>query len=64
LTDEYETVQPGDDRLFTDYLSELRDYEAIRGDTTTRERYRMLKRGLNEDLKRSICFVFTARRRG
>jgi hypothetical protein len=46
LTDENETVQQGDDRLVTDYLTELRDYEVMLGDTTTREKYRILKRRL------------------
>lgn len=43
LNDEYESVQQGDDRLFTNYLTELRDYEATLGDTSTREKYRILK---------------------
>src|SRR5271170_6847715 len=45
LNDEYESVQQGDERLFTDYLTELRDYEAMLGDTSVREKYRILKRG-------------------
>jgi hypothetical protein len=34
LSDEYESVQQGDERLFTDYLTKLRDYEAMLEDTS------------------------------
>lgn len=54
LNDEYESVQQGDERLFSDYLTELRDYEAMLEDTSIREKYRILKKGLNDDLRRSM----------
>src|ERR1700685_2529294 len=54
LADEYEAVKQGDDRLFTDYLTELRDYEDMLADVTLRDRYRVLKKGLNDDLRRSM----------
>jgi hypothetical protein len=57
MNDEYESVQQGDDRLFTDYLTELRDYKAMLGDTSTREKYRILKRGLHNDLKKSMIVL-------
>jgi hypothetical protein len=40
--------------LFTDYLTELRDYEDMLGDVAPRDKYRVLKRGINEDLKKNM----------
>jgi len=53
LADEYEAVKQGD-RVFGDYLTELGDYEAMLGDVSTRNKYRALKRGLNEDLAKAM----------
>ena len=53
LFDEYEAVKQGD-RLFSDYLTELRDYEAMLGDVGTRDKYRALKRGLGEYLANAM----------
>jgi Retrotransposon gag protein/Retroviral aspartyl protease/Zinc knuckle len=54
LADEYDAVRQGNDRLFTDYLTELHDYEDMLGDVTLRDKYRVLKRGINDDLRKSM----------
>ena len=54
LADEYEAVKQGDNRLFTDYLTELRDYEDMLGDVTPRDKYRVLKKGINDDLRKNM----------
>jgi Retrotransposon gag protein len=54
LADEYDAVKQGNDRLFTDYLTELRDYEDMLGDVTPRDKYRVLKKGINEDLRKNM----------
>src|SRR5271163_3226199 len=54
LADEYDAVRQGNDRLFTDYLTELRDYEDMLGDVTPRDKYRVLKKGINDDLRKNM----------
>jgi hypothetical protein len=54
LYDEYEAVVQGDDRSFSDYLTELRDYEAMLDDVSIRDKFRILKKGINDDLKTAM----------
>ena len=54
LYDEYEAIVQGDDRSFSDYLTELQDYEAMLDDVSLRDKYRILKKGLNDDLKAAM----------
>ena len=54
LYDEYEAVVQGDDRSFNDYLTELRDYEAMLNDVSIRDKFRILKKGINDDLRTAM----------
>ena len=58
LSTEYHSVKQGDDRLFGDYWTELKDYESMLGDVSEREKYTTMRDGLNEDLRRQML-VFT-----
>jgi hypothetical protein len=58
LHTEYLAVKQGDDRLFSDYWTELKDYEAMLGDVGDRDKYHRMREGMNEDLKEAML-VFT-----
>jgi hypothetical protein len=58
LHNEYMAVKQGDDRLFSDYWTELKDYEAILGDISDRDKYLRMREGMNSDLKKAML-VFT-----
>src|SRR5437667_1223563 len=53
LLDQYESTKQGD-RAFDDYHTELCDFEAMLGDVKKREKMRVLKRGLHDDLKKAM----------
>jgi hypothetical protein len=54
LADEYEAVKQGNDCLFMDYLTELRDYEDMLDDVSKRDKYHVLKKGINDDLRKNM----------
>src|SRR5208282_5623512 len=58
LHSEYMAVKQGDDRLFSDYWTELKDYEAMLGDISDRDKYLRMREGMNSDLKKAML-VFT-----
>ena len=51
-------VKQGDDRSFNDYWTELKDYEAMLGDLSDRDKYLRMREGMNSDLKKAML-VFT-----
>jgi hypothetical protein len=62
LYDEYESIVQGDDRSFNDYLTELSHYEAMLNDVSVRDKFRILKKGINDDLKIAMIIFEPFRR--
>jgi hypothetical protein len=58
LHSEYMAVKQSDDRSFNDYWTELKDYEALLGDLSDRDKYLRMREGMNAELKKAML-VFT-----